>query len=230
MWRKVPRASWGVLALIFLGGTAARLPSPQGLRAASESVGRPVAFQVDPEASRIYVKAGTTARFGHGHGIEGRLSSGSIALGGRGELVVDMRSLTADTPAARRYVGLSGVVSDPDRQATDAQMHGDRVLNVAHHPRATYTITSAKPRDGQAPGAPGFYRLTGQFMLHRVVRRLSLLALAEPTETPGVLRLRGSISILQSDFGITPFSALGGRVRVADRVDIWSDLVLRPSS
>ena len=51
-----------------------------------------VAFEVDLGASRVYVKVGTGARFGHGHGVEGRLASGSIKLGGGGEIVFDLRS------------------------------------------------------------------------------------------------------------------------------------------
>lgn len=231
MLRKFPRVCWCVVAGVFVSASAARLTAPQGLHAASdrEAVRPAREFQVDVKASRIYVKVGATSRFGNGHGIEGRLNSGKLALGGRGELIIDMRSSLTDTPEARRYVGLSGTVSTSDRREGTANMLGARVLDVERHPRAVYTIKSARPRDGQALGAPGFYQLNGQFMLHGVVRPLPLLALAEQTDTPGVLRLRGSVSILQSDFGITPFSALGGRVKVADRIDIWGDLLLRPA-
>jgi len=45
---------------------------------------------------------------------------------------------------------------------------------------------------------------------------------------PGHLIVEGKFPLKQSDFGITPFSALGGAMAVADQVDIEFRLVLRP--
>ena len=56
------------------------------------------------------------------------------------------------------------------------------------------------------------------------------MATFQRTEQPGVLRMRGSFSILQTAYGMQPFSAMGGLARVADQLQIWGDLVLVPTS
>jgi hypothetical protein len=42
---------------------------------------------------------------------------------------------------------------------------------------------------------------------------------------PGKLSVRGGFRILQSDFGITPFSVGGGAIQVADGVDVEFTIV-----
>ena len=54
------------------------------------------------------------------------------------------------------------------------------------------------------------------------------MAVVEETETPGVLRMRCGFAILQSQFGMKPYKALGGLVGVEDRLEIWGDLLIRP--
>ena len=73
-------------------------------------------FEVDKDASRVYIKVTRTNRLGHNHGVEGKLASGSLAVGGKGSLVFDMSTFAADTAQARKYVGL-----DADFSASDAR-------------------------------------------------------------------------------------------------------------
>jgi polyisoprenoid-binding protein YceI len=190
---------------------------------------RSAPFEVDIEASRVYVKVGAAGRLGHEHGVEGRLASGKVEMGGAGELVFDMRSFVADLPDARGHVNLKGTVSNSDQKKITSTMLGASVLDVAHHPKATYKIASVVPVEGQAPGEPGGYRLEGEFTLHGVTSRLSVPATVERTTTPGRFRLRGSFAIEQSRFGITPYSTLGGLASVLDRLEIAGDIVLRSS-
>src|SRR5262249_61412757 len=63
-------------------------------------------YEVDINNSRVFVKLGSATRLGHPHGVEGKLNSGNITLGAGGELVFDMQSFKADTPDARKKVGL----------------------------------------------------------------------------------------------------------------------------
>lgn len=198
---------------------AAAVPSPTS----------PARFQLDTEASRVFIKVGAE-RYGHIHGVQGRLAQGDVTLGGKGELVFDMSTFTADLPEARDYFQLTKKVSASDQKKTTANMLGRDVLDVAHHPRAVLAITSATPLDRQAPGTLGRYQLNGTFMLHGVTRRLPLTVSVDSTSRPGVVRMRGNFAILQSQFGITPYSALGGIVRVADKLEIYGELVLRQSA
>jgi hypothetical protein len=205
---------------------AAQTDTGQKMPAATVSI----PLQVDLGSSRAYMKVRASGRMGHEHGVLGQLESGFVEWGGKGELVFSMRSFIADPPEARQYVGLPGSVSASDRKKVTDNMLGTDVLDVARHPTATYRISASSPLDGQAAGAPGRYKLDGTFTLHGVTRPLALLARVEETRTQGVFRMRGNFPLVQSQFGIQPYSALGGLVGVADRLEVWGDFVLKPAA
>jgi hypothetical protein len=186
-------------------------------------------LDADLENSRVYLKVASSGRLGHAHGVAGRLESGWIRPGGGGELVFAMRTFITDTPDARRYVGLTAPVKPADQRKSTANMLGPDVLDVQRYPRATFKIDAVDPAAGQAVGAPGVYQLSGTFTLHGVSRPLTLQAKLEPTSDSAVSWLRGAFAIRQTQFGITPYSALGGMVGIEDRLDIWGEFVLRPS-
>jgi polyisoprenoid-binding protein YceI len=186
----------------------------------------PPAYQVDTGASRVYIKVGSATRLGHVHGVEARLASGKVTPGGGGELVFDMKSFVADTAAARQYVGLPASFSQSDAQKVTANMQGGDVLDVNRFPQATYAITAMQAAANQKPGEPGAYRFTGKFTLHGVTQPVDFMATVEQTDRPGVLHVRASFAILQTAYGMQPYSALGGLVGVTDRLEIWGDLWL----
>jgi polyisoprenoid-binding protein YceI len=187
-------------------------------------------YQVDTNASRIYVKVMRTNRLGHNHGVEGKLSSGSLKFGGKGNFTFDMTSFTADTAAARKYVGLDASFNANDARKVNANMRGAEVLDVARHPQATLEITEAGPADKQAAGAPGRYVIGGQFTLHGVKRKVRFLTELAGTQQAGAMRLRGWFTIQQTQFGITPFSVAGGAIGIEDELTIYGDLILRPAA
>ena len=75
------------------------------------------------------------------------------------------------------------------------------VLDVAHYPKASFTITSPPPST----------------------------AIVERIEGSNALRSARALAILQTSYGITPYSAIGGIVGVTDKLDIWGEIVFRPS-
>ena len=178
---------------------------------------------VDLADSRVFTFVGATG-FGHEHGVEGRLASGNVQLGANqkaGELVFDMKSFDADTPSARKYVGLQSDSDDSTRKEVNDNMRGPDVLDVAKFPTAKFVIDSAAPyRDTKNEGLQQ-YLLDGKFTLHGVTKHLRVLAQAE--ETKGMIHLRTQFTVLQSQFGITPFSKLLGAVGVADKLTIYGD-------
>jgi hypothetical protein len=186
------------------------------------------ALQVEKGSSRVYIKVRASGRMGHEHGVLGRLESGFIDLGREGALVFSTRSFSADTPEARLYVGLSGSVSASDRKKTTDNMLGKDVLDVGRFPTATYKITASSPLGGQTAGTPGRYKLDGTFTLHGVGRPLTLCVTVAETGTRGLLRMKGSFALVQSQFGIEPYSTLGGLIAVADKLDVWGDFILKP--
>jgi hypothetical protein len=180
--------------------------------------------------SRVYIKVAASGRMGHEHGVEGRLASGTIAVGARESLAFAMKSFVADTPAARQALGLNGTVSASDQRNVTETMLGREVLDVDRYPTASYAIATSAPLDGQAPGKPRRYRLDGKLTLHGVTRPLALTAQIEPTSTPGVARMRCTFAIVQTDYKITPYSTLGGLIGVFDRLEIRGDLVITGES
>jgi hypothetical protein len=178
---------------------------------------------VDLKDSRVYMFVGATG-LGHEHAVEGRLASGWVHLGAEqnaGELVFDLKSFDADTSVARKYIGLEGESDDSTRKQVNANMHGADVLDVAKYPTATFTIDSALAYKSTQQNAPPQYLLDGQFTLHGVTKHLRILA--ETEESKGMIHLRSRFSVLQSQFGITPFTKLLGTIGVADKLTIFGD-------
>jgi len=166
---------------------------------------------------------------GHPHGVEARLKGGTLTFGGDGEMVFDMASFTADTPESRKRAGLAQGVSASDAKKVTETMRGAEVLDVAHFPTAVFHMTAIKPLDKQEAGAPGIYQLEGAFTLHGKEQKLQLKAKLESLDHQQ-MRLSGSFNIKQSDYGIKPYSTLGGAVGVSDELEITGDLVLTPAA
>lgn len=180
--------------------------------------------EVDLAGSRVYVFVPKKG-LGHDHAVEGRLSAGRLRLGAAeqaGSLVFDMTSFRADGPAARKLLRLAGETDAGTRKQVDDNMLGPAVLDVARHPTATFEIRSSLPSARPAPAGKTAWDLVGTFTLHGVPRPLSLRAEAEAAGA--VDRLWGSFTIKQTDFGMKPFSKLGGVVGVADELTIYGDI------
>jgi polyisoprenoid-binding protein YceI len=173
---------------------------------------------------RVYAFVGKTG-FGHEHGVVGQLQQGRLDLAAAkdaGQLVFDMQSFTADTDVARQYVGLSGATPAATRQEVRANMLGSAVLDAAHYPTASLVVrTLTKLPQPSTKGLPQ-YQLGGDFTLHGVTRPIQVVAEAE--QQKGWLHLRGGFTMLQSQFGITPFTKAFGAVGVADELKVYGDL------
>jgi hypothetical protein len=197
--------------------------------AQEKTIAGPQPADVQTEASRVYIFVEKTG-LGHQHGVEAKLSSGTLVLGAEenaGQLVFDMTSFDADTGAARKYVGLSGTTDASTRQAVNSNMRGSAVLNVAKYPTATFQIASAKPTGKTTSRGLPTYELKGAFTLHGTTQPLSVVADVE--QTRGWLHLRGSFLIKQSSYGITPYSKAFGVIGVADPLKIYGDLYVAPT-
>ena len=200
------------------GGTAAVAPAAPATQTVYE------AGDVYLPSSRVYVFVGKTG-FGHEHGVVGQIKQGRIQLDAArdaGGLVFDMTSFTAYTAEARKFVGLQTPTDASTQQQVTANMRGADVLDVARYPTAGFTVKGiAKLPQPSQRGLPQ-YQLTGDFWLHGVSRPIQVVADAE--EQNGWIHLRGGFSMLQSQFGITPFSKGFGALGVTDQLNMWGDL------
>lgn len=190
---------------------------------------QPKPADVQIQASRVYIFVDKTG-LGHQHGVETKLSASRLILGAdqkAGTLVFDMTSMSADTPAARKYVGLSGTTDASTRGAVNTNMRGAAILNVRKYPTATFEIASAMPTGKNSSRGLPMYQLKGSFTLHGTTRAIAFLADVE--QRSGWLHVRGSFTIKQTSFGITPYSKAFGAIGVADQLKIYGDLYVAPT-
>ncbi|MCY2967630.1 MAG: YceI family protein [Planctomycetota bacterium] len=203
----------------FFSTASAQQPAARAARPAKKL--RP--GEIDPQSSRVYILVGKTG-LGHDHGIEGKIQSGRLKLGATekgGQIEFNLRSFVADTATARAYVGLSGKTDQGTADKVTKNMLGSAVLDVANFPTATFEVKSIarlKSREGE----PRQFQLEGDFTLHGAKNPIKFKALAD--EADGFIHLRGAFGILQTDYGITPFSQAFGAVGVADQLTIYGDL------
>lgn len=174
--------------------------------------------------SRVYAFVSKTG-FGHEHGVMGQLMPSKLRLDAAqdaGLLVFDMRSFAADSDTARKYVGLDGSTPAATQQEVNANMLGAAVLDTARYPTASFAVRTVTRLPQPSPRGLPQYELAGDFTLHGVARPIRVLAEAE--EQGGWVHLRGGFSLVQSQFGITPFTKAFGAVGVADEVKVYGDL------
>ncbi len=168
---------------------------------------------------RILVyRGGELARFGHNHvvssaDLQGFVFNADAMLASHFDLFLPVDRLIVDDPAMRAEEGedFSSTVSDKDSQATRANMLGEKVLDAAQFP---FLQISGKVAEGSSSAL----QLTIDINLHGVNR--SLQTVANISESADRLTVEGSFQVQQSDFGIEPFSALLGRLKVVDEVTI----------
>ncbi len=209
-----------VLAMVSPRAWAQAVSAPVPLREGQQ----PVPGDVDLATSRVYVFVGKTG-LGHDHAVVGNLVSGAVRLDAAenaGQLVFDMRSFLADTPEARKVLGLPGQADESTRRQTTENMLGPDVLDVDRHPTATFDIGSALRSARPGAGPKPTVDLVGTFTLHGVARKVIIPV--EVESAGPVLRLTGSFRIKQTDFGMKPYKKFGGVVGVADELAIHGDI------
>ena len=191
---------------------------PESLYLAARARGEPV-YAIDPAVPQSVVvrvhRAGTLASLGHEHVISEPAVRGYILMPGdpaaaRADLYVALDSFAVDTPAARKTAGLAAEISQQDIDATRRNML-QTVLESSRYPFLLVHATCAAAHSGCT-------MLDAQITLHGVTRSVRI-----PVEIridDGRLVANGRFAVRQSDFGITPYSVLGGALRVEDRIEI----------
>jgi hypothetical protein len=175
---------------------------------------------VDPAASEIRLlvyRDGPLARFGHNHIIIGQVSGdvfvGSGAADSGFRLTIPVGALEVDPPQPRAEEGedFSSAVSPEAREATRANMLGPDVLDAQRYPSiAIASVSLVGPRWNPTVLAQAALRGTAQ----------SVIFPAAVFEQGDRLVVVASFDIRQSDFGIKPYSALGGGLLVRDAIRV----------
>ena len=186
-------------------------------------------YRIDTDSSELRIRVdpeGPMARFGHSHIIGGNVISGSVVLGdaqhaARLDLRIDTSSLDVDRPQWRADAGLDAAL-DPDAiSGTRSNMRSDRVLDSVNHPAISIRSVGVE-------GPTWLSDVTVRIRIRGNVSEVTVPVAVEFDERR--LTASGATDLLQSDFGIEPFSAAGGALRVSDRMQIRFRIVAEERS
>lgn len=157
-------------------------------------------------------RQGLAANVGHDLTIVVDRWSGEIRVGD--DPADSSVEITAELPSLRVLEGSGGMKPLTDRDRGDIARNAHRQLDADRFPQARYVSTGAS---GTAEGGV----LEGALALHGRERplRLTVTALGED-------RYRATGAVLQSDFGIKPYSAMLGALKLADAVQLEAELDL----
>src|SRR6266704_1974662 len=182
--------------------------------------GKPV-FRVDPRESLIVIevrRSGSLARLGHDHVVASHEVGGYVAPDeGRADLYVALARLAVDEAALRAEAGFDTQPSESDIEGTRANML-EKVLEAEKFPFALIGVSGANTMRGDVT-------LNVAITLHGSTRTLQVPAEIEADAEK--MSVSGRFSFDQTDFGITPYSLLGGAIAVQNRVDLRFRIIAR---
>jgi polyisoprenoid-binding protein YceI len=164
---------------------------------------------IDTEHSHLMVhvgKSGAFSGFGHAHDITAPIARGEVENS-------KPLSVSFDVNAAAMKVVDQGT-SDSDKAQVQQVMLGADVLDVAHYPQIHFASESVEVI------GDGHWRVHGQLTLHGQTHPVELETRLERGH------YRGTATIQQTTFGITPIRVGGGTIKVKDEVQIEYDIVL----
>jgi hypothetical protein len=181
---------------------------PQAYYEQAMARGEPV-FRIDPKQSVVVIevrRGGSLARLGHDHVIAAHNLAGFVAPdAARADLYVALDDLSVDELRLRQAAGFETQPSESDIAGTRTNML-DKVLETQRFPHALIRVNG------------GAGKLAVVVTLHGVTREL---------EVPGAIRIdrrsmdaTGRLTLNQTDFGITPYSIMGGAIQVQDRLEL----------
>jgi hypothetical protein len=186
---------------------------PEGYYREAGAQGRPV-FRVDPAESLVVIevrRAGSLARLGHDHVVASHEVIGYVAPDeGRADLVVALARLAVDETALRDEAGFDTRPTESDIDGTRANMLG-KVLEADKFPFALIRVSGVDADRREVT-------LSVALTLHGSTRTLQAPAQIETGADR--MSVTGRLSFDQTDFGITPYSLLGGAIAVRNRVDL----------
>jgi polyisoprenoid-binding protein YceI len=179
-------------------------------------------YTIVPSESSFWVFVGKTGLFSalaHDHEIGVKSFSGRVvvpaagASGGSLEMEVDAPSL----------VVLDKKPSEEDKKKIFNSMHNE-VLESAKYQKITFKSVSVSDVKQTGNDAYSFV-VNGDLTLRGVTKRIAVPVAA--TVTPQELRATGKYTLKQTDYGIKPYSAAGGTIKVKDDIVINFNIVAK---
>lgn len=153
------------------------------------------------------LRDGLAAQAGHDLVLELTRWSGELVVGD--DLTPKSLEVRIEMGSIVVREGTGGLKPLTDRDKREIAITARKVLAADRHPEATFTATAFDPAAG------GGGQITGTLTLAGRSRPLRLdVSQAGPGD------YRAATTVVQSDFGIKPYSAFLGSLKVRDRVDV----------
>jgi polyisoprenoid-binding protein YceI len=175
-------------------------------------------YQLSPESGKVLVKTGRTGmgrRAGHDLVIEVTRWRGDVTLASA-EPENSTVSVEVDIDSLEVREGLGGVKPLTDKDRSDIKKTLQGILDSESHPKIRFASTS----------------VTGSAASATVEGDLTIGGATNPVTISAELaddRVRGSATVAQTRWGIKPYTAFLGALKVADEVVIEFDAALVPT-
>jgi polyisoprenoid-binding protein YceI len=202
-------------------------PSTQVQPVAHE--GRP--FAINGEQSLLLVlvyRGGALARVGHNHVVASRNLSGTAWVAddltrSSFEVHVPVNDLVVDETQLRIQEGpeFPPEVPEAAKQGTRTNMLSAALLDGEQYPEV---LLQSERLQKTESGLQAQVRVSAHGQVRSLVVPLTYELSGEE------LKVQGQLALKQSDLGLTPFSALGGAMRVQDEITVKFRLVARPTA
>ena len=205
-------------------------------------------WRVDSGVSRLTVlvyKTGPLQRLGHNHVVESRDLMGYALQAtplsdSYADLYLPLAGLIVDDPSARAAAGpaFESIPTPQAIHATRANMLGARLLNAEVYPWVHMHVgvpdlkpdlsLSAKEPQMQPARSSGVTQARVEIELagHRSIQPVPVSWWWSPDE----VRLESRFTLTHGQLGLTPFSAVGGALRVQQELQFHLELSLKPAS
>jgi hypothetical protein len=178
-------------------------------------------YELGPSTGRVLVKTGReglAARAGHDLTIEITQWSARVTVPGAADGGIDSTTVAAELDlgslAVREGTGGAKPLSDKDRR--DIQAQARKILGDAA--RASFTSVKVTP---SSPGSPAEGVIEGTLTMHGASRSVRL-----QVSSPAPGRYRGSATVRQTDFGITPYSGFFGALKLKDEIVVEFEVTI----
>lgn len=176
-------------------------------------------YHLGPPEGRLMLRTyrtGLGSRIGHDLTIEVTDWDGTARVNGddpaRSQLSV---RVNVDSLAVREGTGGLKPLTDGDRAEIRKRMR-EKILKTATHPEITFAATGFR-------GTPATFEVDGALTIMGVSRPLTLQASTKEADPP---RVHGRAQVVQSEWGIRPYSAFFGALQLRDAVDVEFDVAL----
>jgi polyisoprenoid-binding protein YceI len=177
-------------------------------------------YPLGPQSGRLLVKTARTgmgAMAGHDLTIEVTRWHGTASVASADPAASSVE-VTAEVASFEVREGTGGVkpLTSGDRAEIKRTLMG-KILEAGRYPEITFASTKVS-------GGPDAFRIDGNLTIKGATR---------PVIVRGQLtgeRVQGSAAVTQSQWGIKPYSAFFGALKLRDEVEVEFDLTLAPGN